>query len=792
MHKKRLFSLLYVITVCFSWHSYAAHQESVKEFPHMPLRTTQEMVWWDDWHMIPDATTNPLCFRTYPFDTIATSGFYKLATNVTNQITISVSNVTLDMNGCTVSGGTNGIVINSGLSNVTINNGTVTNVTTDGIQINNGCNDIVLSNITVKNCLRGISGTQVSNALIKNCDFILNTTGLHLDTARNVVVDHCIASANTQAGYSLVATTTCTITDCTAVATGDGNTNASGNQANIFGFVASNGYGNVFERCIASSTQGLAATDTNDVIAGFALRGTEGSSKIIECEAANSTTSPSGVAIPTGILLESRFDSLTTVTSDVLQAPGFQGTLYTAWSPDGNYLAAAISVFSNPSTLVIYKFDRTIPRLIQVDGILVSLASLSLHLSWSPSGEYLAFGGGFSGVNDLVIYRFDRADERLRQIISVAPEGDTGVIVQAVAWSPSSKYLAIGLIQVTTAVNTLFVYRFNSVAQTLTQVVATSPDNALPGNGTVNSVAWSPDGQYLAVGGNFNGDTTFALFIYQFNESKETLTQVDSQDPDGAGAGSTVVTLNWSPDGKYLVVAGSFQGFTGNCLMLYRFSRTTKTLTLVDSINPDGGDLLDTVRDSDWSSDGNYLVIGGTINGNTNNDVLVYKLSRTTETLTQVAATNPGGTGTSDLILATQWSPDGNYLAVGGLLDTVISANSLIIYTGIQFPRNNVITNNKVYGNSGGSWPWGAGISGSSISNLIIDNVAYSNPINPPVISSNYQFVANVFNPLFGDAPTTLQNIENNLKQVIPDRYDIPAAINGLELLAQSLVDKLV
>ena len=81
---------------------------------------------------------------------------------------------------------------------------------------------------------------------------------------------------------------------------------------------------------------------------------------------------------------------------------------------------------------------------------------------------------------------------------------------------------------------------------------------------------------------------------------------------------------------------------------------------------------------------------------------------------------------------------------------------------------------------------------GSSIGNYIVGNTAYANPLNPPIVNSNYQFVCNVFNPLFGDEPTALQNIALNSKTPIPSRFDIPAGLNRLEVLAQSLVDSLL
>ena len=67
----------------------------------------------------------------------------------------------------------------------------------------------------------------------------------------------------------------------------------------------------------------------------------------------------------------------------------------------------------------------------------------------------------------------------------------------------------------------------------------------------------------------------------------------------------------------------------------------------------------------------------------------------------------------------------------------------------------NIIKDNIVYDNQhevlSTSTSIGIGISASSC-NLVIGNVAYNNV-------DNYQFVTNVFNPLFGIAPSALQNI---------------------------------
>ena len=79
---------------------------------------------------------------------------------------------------------------------------------------------------------------------------------------------------------------------------------------------------------------------------------------------------------------------------------------------------------------------------------------------------------------------------------------------------------------------------------------------------------------------------------------------------------------------------------------------------------------------------------------------------------------------------------------------------------------------------------------------MVIGNTAFNNPIprgaNAPIVELNYAFVTNVFNQLFGDAPTALQNISLSGIDPIWDRYDIPTGLNRLEALAESLIDNLL
>ena len=136
----------------------------------------------------------------------------------------------------------------------------------------------------------------------------------------------------------------------------------------------------------------------------------------------------------------------------------------------------------------------------------------------------------------------------------------------------------------------------------------------------------------------------------------------------------------------------------------------------------------------------------------------------------------------------------------------------LQIFTGFNFPSKNVIKDNTVYCNGHDvsatfTGAVGVGISGSSISNMIIGNTAYNNPPSTTnfFVPSNYQFVTNVFNQLFGQAPSDLQNISLDgcvpiampddialiEKQTFAKNCDVQTKVDYVQLLLQSLIDNL-
>lgn len=717
--------------------------------------------------------------------TISQEGAYCLGNTIVGSLTINASNVDLDMSNRRV---TQGITVASDVDRVSIHNGTVQG-SPNALTVNTGVTNLTLDDVTAKNSTRGISLTGVTDALINNCEMVLNTIGLELTSCQKVTVNNCIAANNTSTGYSLISSSTSTFENCKALGTGTGNAGIT--NTNVFGFVSQNGVSNIFERCIANATQALSTTDQNSVIAGFAFRGTESCSKIIDSEAANSITASSGLTIPYGILLESRFDSVTTATAITLNLVNDTVFLSLSWSPDGQYVVVAAPFNQNLSTGIrVYKFDRDKQLLVLMDAfasVISEASATDLQVQWSPSGMFIAATGAFNETQGLFIFRFDRESEKLVLITSGGPADNDRV---PLAWSPDEKYIVMGE---STANISLRLFRFDSVAETVTQVFTLQVGG--DPNAQVASYSWSPDGNYLAVGAATN---TNDLFVYRFNRSAQTFTQVDAVNPDGGSAGDTVQAVTWSPNGQYLAAGGAISGVTNNDLFLYRFSRTTETLTQVDSVNPSGGGTSDQIFALSWSPDSNYLAAAGFVGTTVDNDFFVYSFNRATEKLIQFASINLDGGSANDFVTAVDWSPDGGYIAVGGQTANDPSTNNFYILNGIQFPFKNVIKSNTVYCNSGGSIPGGVGISGSNICNYIVDNTAYSNPINPPIIGSNYQFVCNVFYQVFGSFPSELQNISigtcepifnpdnTNLliKQNLSKTIDIQSKVDMLALCA--------
>ena len=181
---------------------------------------------------------------------------------------------------------------------------------------------------------------------------------------------------------------------------------------------------------------------------------------------------------------------------------------------------------------------------------------------WSPDGTTLA-----SITDDpdygLILWRAETGG-KMRWL-----ENERGGKIWSVAWSPDGQYLAAG--------STLNIVRVWEVASGKSLYELESSE-------TMIALAWSPDGSRLA-GGAENGD----IQVWEIGTDKQPLI-VGSVD-------SRVLRLAWSPDGSLLAIADS------NELALWDAAGWTGSRTLEDSPYY--------ITSMVWSADSSLLVAGG-------------------------------------------------------------------------------------------------------------------------------------------------------------------------------------
>jgi WD40 repeat protein len=352
-----------------------------------------------------------------------------------------------------------------------------------------------------------------------------------------------------------------------------------------------------------------------------------------------------------------------------------------SWTPNGRFVAiggASPTTFggeANSNELQVYSFNGTALTAVTSKDY----GTIIYSVAWSPDGKYLAIGGnGPTGDNELQIYSFSAAT------LTAVTSQDYGTAIYTVAWSPDGRYLAVGGTEpakfgVEDNTNELQIYTFDG--KTLIPVISQDYGTA------INSVAWSPDGKYLAIGGN--GPTGGnELHVYSFNNS--SLSLVTSKD-----YGTAIYSAAWSPDGVYLAIGGTEPAKFGgedntNELQVYSFNGTA--LTAVTS--QDYGTAIYSVS---WSCNGRYLAIGGntpsTFGGGANsNELQVYNFNSIS--LTAVTSQDYGTT-----VYAVSISPDNKYLALGGTVPT--GDNELWVDTCafVNETATQAVTNSVVFGN---------------------------------------------------------------------------------------------
>ena len=441
---------------------------------------------------------------------IASSGVYELTNDIvytgtaTNTaITINANNVTLDLKDHVIRGGTMGIHVLSGVQNITIKNGTIRDMEMHGVFLYDA-SFVELENVVVLECQQG---------------FLLNK-------ATEIRAADCVAAFNQEAGFSLVQSTTNVFETCKAV--GNGQTGWS----DAYGFVASGGGYNTFDRCLAQHTQTNGILES-DLAAGFMLKNGERGSKILNCTSECTRANRPGSAKVYGIAYLNS-DGEESVASVPLYSVSFNAF--------GDRLATGGQTRTDGKEVVVYSFNGStlIPKAYAAHGAQVNSVAFNLP------GDRLAIGGqaGAQG-KEVSIYAYNG------NTLILVDSASHGATVNSVSFDVKGSRLVIGG-ETAPDGKEIRIYAFNGSQLTL-------KDSASHG-ARVKSVSVDYDGTRIAVGGE-QGTLGNEVSLYTFDGTSLSLSGTASHGATVNAAGITrypfdanrsgvIIGGQTAPDGK--------------------------------------------------------------------------------------------------------------------------------------------------------------------------------------------------------------------------------------------------
>ncbi len=329
-----------------------------------------------------------------------------------------------------------------------------------------------------------------------------------------------------------------------------------------------------------------------------------------------------------------------------------------SWSPNEKFIALAGRNFiTGQGTLQIYSF--TMEGGTDQISQSVSTKKSPSSFSWAPSSLNAAVVNNNSDLLQIFSVKFPSLFTQVGSTVNTDIPTFTGRDPYSVAWSPDGRFVAI----TSFLDGYLKVYSFDGI-NTPTEVAKVWTDYAGA------SVAWSPDGKFISVvNGGLVGFGGFRVFSF---DGVNTLTQI------GSAYSFSATSVSWSPDGRFIANVEGY-GSSGKGFRIFSFDGISTPIQVGSTVNVDSDYLA-------WSPDGRFIV------DQTFNELFVYSFDGTS-TPTQIGATVP----TADYPSYVEWSPDGRFIAISCARS---SAFQIFEFDGTNTPFQvgfNVTTNTSSY-----------------------------------------------------------------------------------------------
>ncbi len=334
-----------------------------------------------------------------------------------------------------------------------------------------------------------------------------------------------------------------------------------------------------------------------------------------------------------------------------------------AWSPDGKYLAAAFNVDTDNTNVQVFRLDGS--NLTHVVNA-PATTNYARSVSWSPDGKYLAVAFFVTGGNNVQVFRFNG-----NSLTHVATASTTDN-ARSVAWSPDGKYLAAAFN--VAANNNVQVFRFNGSNLTLVSNVVYAPDNATSVAWSPNGMYLAATFDVDVAPVDSENPRPYPLQVFLFDGSSLRLLThapliATTDFLNEIGVSNKAQSVAWSPDGVYLAVAFDVAS-DQNPVQVFRFDGNSLSVLNL-SAEPQLDDITNnwTVRHIDnapakannalsvsWSPDGVYLAAGFYSTGN-DKAVQTYRFNGDSLSFVATALTMTGS------VQSVAWRPGGTQLA---------------------------------------------------------------------------------------------------------------------------------